>query len=342
MKKSTFLFLTATLLCCQLFTGCGRKNQGPVSKSGFYFNTVITVTIYQPAPETVLDDCFALAAHYESLFSNTIPESDVSRINAAGGKPVAVSEETIDLLNAGISYGELSGGSFDITIGRLSGLWDISTKALLKETDASMVPDAEEIADACQTIDYHSIQINGTEVSLTNPDTQLDLGGIAKGYIADRMKEFLNEKGITSGFINLGGNFLALGPKQDDSAYTVGIQKPFAENGTSIATVAVTDETVVSSGIYERYFTANDVLYHHILDAATGYPYQNDLLGVTIITDSSMDGDALSTTCFSLGLSEGMALVERLPDTEAIFITDDYKLHTSSGMGSEIPFSIAP
>lgn len=342
MKKSTFLFLTAALLCCQLFTGCGRKNQSPVSKSGFYFNTVITVTIYQPVSENVLDDCFALAADYESLFSNTIPESDVSRINAAGGKPVAVSEETIDLLNAGISYGELSGGKFDITIGKLSALWDISTKALLKETDASMIPDAKEIADACETIDYHSIQINGTEVSLTNPDTQLDLGGIAKGYIADRMKEFLNEKGITSGFINLGGNFLALGPKQDGSAYTIGIQKPFDENGVSIATVKVTDETVVSSGIYERYFTANDVLYHHILDVATGYPYQNDLLGVTIITDSSIDGDALSTTCFSLGLADGMALVERLPDTEAIFITDDYKLHTSSGIGSKIPFSIVP
>ena len=99
MKKSTFLFLTAALLCCQLFTGCGRKNQSPVSRSGFYFNTVITVTIYQPVEENVLDDCFALAADYESLFSNTIPESDVSRINAAGGKPVAVSEETIDLLD---------------------------------------------------------------------------------------------------------------------------------------------------------------------------------------------------------------------------------------------------
>ena len=205
-----------------------------------------------------------------------------------------------------------------------------------------MIPNAGEIAAACDTVDYHNIRINGNEVSLKNPDTQIDVGGIAKGYIADRMKEFLNENGITSGFINLGGNFLALGPKQDGSAYTVGIQKPFAEDGTALATVKVTNETVVSSGVYERYFEVDGTRYHHILDTATGYPYENDLLGVTIITDSSVDGDALSTTCFSLGLSDGMALVERLPDTEAIFITDDYALHTSSGIGTKIPFEEIP
>lgn len=339
MKKSlTFLF-PLLLLFCQILSGCGIQTATPASKSGFYFNTIITVTIYEDISGETLDDCFALAQKYENLFSNTIPESDISRINAACGAPVTVDDETIALLKTGISYGELSGGRFDITIGKLSDLWDISTKALLEETDASMIPADGDITAALATIDYHNIKIEGNEVTLLDPDTKLDLGGIAKGYIADRMKDFLNAKGITSGFINLGGNFLALGPKENGDAYTVGIQKPFAEDGSAIASIEVTDETVVSSGIYERYFTVDDTLYHHILNTSTGYPYQNHLLEVTVITQNSVDGDALSTTCFSLGLEDGMALIESLSDTEAIFITDDYELHTTSGIGTTIPFT---
>ena len=166
------------------------------------------------------------------------------------------------------------------------------------------------------------------------------MGGIAKGYIADQMKAYLNQKGITSGYINLGGNVLALGAKTDGSAYTIGIQRPFGEENEAIASVSITDQTVVSSGVYERYFEVDGTRYHHILDTATGYPYDNGLLEVTIITGASVDGDGLSTTCFSLGLEDGMALVESLDATEAIFITDDYEVHTSSGMGTVIPYEI--
>lgn len=332
--------LTAILLCiCQLLSGCGTSDAAPVSKSGFYFNTIITVTIYQDVSDDIMDECFALAGQYENYFSNTIPDSDISQINASGGTPVTVHDETIELLQEGISYGVLSNGRFDITIGKLSDLWDISTKALLEETDADMIPKESEIAAALSTVDYRNIKINGNTVTLSNPDTQIDLGGIAKGYIADRMKEFLNENGITSGFINLGGNFLALGAKQNGDAYVVGIQKPFAEDGAVLASVEVTDQTVVSSGVYERYFTVDGTHYHHILDISTGYPYETNLLGVTIITNESVDGDALSTTCFSLGLEDGMALIESIPDTEAIFITDDYELHVSSGMGTTVPYT---
>ena len=175
----------------------------------------------------------------------------------------------------------------------------------------------------------------GTEVKSIGAGT-----GIAKGYIADQMKAYLNQKGITSGYINLGGNVLALGAKTDGSAYTIGIQRPFGEENEAIASVSITDQTVVSSGVYERYFEVDGTRYHHILDTATGYPYDNGLLEVTIITGASVDGDGLSTTCFSLGLEDGMALVESLDATEAIFITDDYEVHTSSGMGTVIPYEI--
>ena len=219
-------------------------------------------------------------------------------------------------------------------------MWDFSTKALLDETDASMIPSDEDIQSALKTVDYHAVVVDGTTVTLTDPDAKIDLGGIAKGYIADRMKDYLNENGATSGIINLGGNVLCLGTKADGSAYSIGLQRPFDENGSLIAAVHVTDETVVSSGVYERSFEVNGKLYHHILDTATGYPYDNGLLGVTIITDESVDGDGLSTTCFALGLKDGMALIESLSDTEAIFITDDYELHASSGIGSRIPCDV--
>ncbi len=332
-KKLLATFLILTLLC-PLVDSCSPGNPNTqLQKSGFYFDTVITITLYGSSHKALLEDCFALAAKYESYFSNTIPDSDISKINAAAGGAVTVHEETIELLEKSIYYSELSDGIFDVTIGKLSDLWNISTKALLNETDASMVPAKSEIDTALATVDYRNIVIDGNEVSLRNPDSRIDLGGIAKGYIADKMKAYLKEHHVTSGHINLGGNVLCIGEKPDGSPYNIGLQKPFADDGSSIAAVKIADQTVVSSGIYERYFKVDDTLYHHLLDTSTGYPIDNELLGVSIITTDSVDGDALSTICFALGVDRGMELIESLPDAEAIFIDADYVLHESSGIG---------
>lgn len=342
-QKKNISLIFIFVLFCQLFSGCGTDSANTkIQKSGFYFDTVITITLYGSSFEPLLEDCFDLAEKYENYFSNTVPDSDISKINAAGGKPVAVHEETVELLHRAVYYGDLSEGAFDVTIGCLSDLWNISTKALLEEADASMIPEKEDIDAALSTMDYRNISIHGMEVSLTNPATRIDLGGIAKGYIADKMKEYLTGKGVTSGYINLGGNVLCIGEKPDGSSYQIGLQKPFDEEGNPIATVSISDQTVVSSGIYERYFKVDDTIYHHLLDTKTGYPIQNQLLGVSIITPYSVDGDALSTICFALGIEEGMALIESLPDTEAVFIDTDYELHKSSGIGTDIPIQELP
>jgi thiamine biosynthesis lipoprotein len=156
------------------------------------------------------------------------------------------------------------------------------------------------------------------------------------------MRSFLNEEGITAGVISLGGNVLTLGEKASGADYTIGIQKPFAETGTALGTIKVKDASVVSSGIYERYYRVDGTLYHHILDTATGYPVSNNLEQVTIISGKSIDGDALSTTCFALGLDDGMQLVEQTDGVEAVFVTDDGEVHCSSGIGdnSDIQFSM--
>jgi len=329
MKKKLVSLGLLFFLFTILLLGCSRQND-PISKTGFYFDTVITVTLYDSSAASQLEECFSLADKYEDLLSATVENSDIWNINHSNGMAAKVSDETVSLLKKAISYSELSNGAFDITIGKLSSLWNF------KNNDGT-IPSQDDIDTALKTVGYQSIQIDGNFVTLTNPDTQIDLGGIAKGYIADQMKAYLNQQNITNGIINLGGNILTVGPKASGDSYQIGIQKPFAKDGTSIASVQIMNDSLVSSGVYERYFEKDGVRYHHILNPATGYPYKNGLFGVTIITKSSVDADALSTTCFALGLKKGMELIENTKDTEAIFITEDEKLHTSSGIGTDIP-----
>ncbi len=328
-------FILAALISCiiSICSGCSSSSASSrtVTKTGFYFDTVITITLNNCSDETLLEDCFSIAGQYENMFSATIASSEISKINQAKGHPVTVNDETIALLEKGIHYCEMSNGGFDITIGKLSSLWDFS------ENEGAL-PDSADLAAAVSTVNYQDIIISGNEVQLTNPDAAIDLGGIAKGYIADQMKAYLNENGVTEGTINLGGNVLCIGPKESGDNYRIGIQRPFDEQGAVAAVVEVKDGTVVSSGVYERYITVDDKIYHHILNPATGYPYENDLFGVTILCPHSVDGDGLSTACFSLGLEKGMELIESLDDTEAVFITNDGQFHCSSGIGDTIPF----
>ncbi len=331
-KKYRIPFFALLLLALAAFSGCGQK-QEPVTKHGFYFDTVIQITLYDRKYEPLIDDCFSMAEEFEQKVSKTLSGSEIYALNHAEGAPVSLSEDTLSLLQTGLAYCEKSGGSFDITIGALAELWDI-------KNNPGTIPEPDQIAAALATVGYENILLSGRTAALANPDTQVDLGGLAKGYMADRMKDYLNEQGVCEGFINLGGNVLALGPKKNGQPYTIGIQKPFADPGVSLLSVEISDGTVVSSGVYERYFQKDGKLYHHILDPSTGAPFENGLLSVTIFCPRSVDGDALSTTCFSLGAQEGLSLVESLPDTEAVFVTEELELLFSSGMGTKIPYEL--
>lgn len=343
IKYITICFTCVLLLfISSVISGCA-SDEKKISKTGFYFDTIITITLYGTDNEKNIDACFSLAKDYERKFSNTIDDSEIAKINQNAGKYVTVSDETVELLQAGLDYGKKSNGKFDITIGNLSGLWNFSEIAKNlesedNETDAFVLPDEDEIKNALSHINYKSVKIKGNEVKLTDSNAKIDLGGIAKGYIADKMREYLNSAGVTNGVISLGGNVLTLGPKENDEPYTIGIQKPFEETGISLGTLKIKDASVVSSGIYERYYRVGGKLYHHILDTKTGYPVENNLYQVTIISKSSMDGDALSTTVFTLGAKDGMELVENTKDTEAIFVLEDGEILKSSGIGENIIF----
>lgn len=329
-SNAKILIFTICIIFTTLLCGCSTS-QTPISRTGFYFDTIIQITIYDSGKEKCLDECMELADKYEKLLSPTIEGSDIWNINHSNGQPVVVSDDTLMLLENALSYCDMTNGRIDLTIESVSELWDFHEDTGNANAQ-SRVPDKEKIEEALGHVDYHNLLINDNTVILTDPEASVTLGFIAKGFIADKIKEYLLSQNVKRAIINLGGNLLAVGSKPDGTPFQFGIQKPFDKQGAIIATLPVSDRSLVSSGIYERCFYRDDVLYHHILNSSTGYPVKNNLLGVTILSDSSMMGDALSTTCLILGLDEGMTLIESLDGVEAVFITDDYELHYSSGL----------
>lgn len=320
--KKLSAVLTASAL---LLTGCsGAKSSTQTDQDLTYtdmlFDTVIKIQILDPADESILDGLKKLCEKYDTMFSATNTDSELYKLNHANGQPFTVSSETANLIQEGIHYSELSGGAFDLTIEPVSALWDF-------KADKPTVPSSDAIAQAVSHVDYTKVDIQDNTVTLEDPEAGIDLGAIAKGYIADQVKTYLKKQGIKHAIINLGGNVDVIGTKPDGSKYNIGIQKPFDESGEAITSVQLKDQTVVTSGIYERYFKKNEKLYHHILDPRTGYPCENNLYSVSIITDSSTKADALSTTCFLLGYEKGMELIQSMDGVEAIFITDDEKVH---------------
>ena len=325
------LFFCLVFLCGIWFAAQRTWAADPlVSRTGFFFDTVITVSLYDSADETILDDCFDKMEYYESLFSRTKEGSDLWRINHAGGETVEVSEESAELITKALSYCELSGGLFDITIAPVTDLWDFH------EDMPSEIPAQEDIEEALSHVNYENVKVDGCTVTIRDPEAQIDLGAIAKGYISDGIAALLNEKGCRSALIDLGGNIYAVGTKPDGKKFRVGIRRPFGESAMDLAAVvSVSDGCVITSGTYERYFILDDVLYHHILDPGTGYSMNNGLASVSIMASAGTDGDALSTVCFLLGQKKGLELIEDLDGIEAMFIDENGNMICSSGWPQE-------
>ncbi len=313
----TLRILCAFLMCNLLLCGCTTAKE-PISKTAIYFDTVITIKLYDSQDTSILEQCFSFCEEFEQTISRTIETSEISQINNSKGNPVTVSDTTIELLEQGIYYSKLTDGAFDISIAPLSELWDF-------KNNPGNVPTADDIQESLSHVSYEKILIEGNTVTLLDPEMAIDLGGIAKGYMADQLKDYLLSEGVESALIDLGGNILAVGSKPDNSNYTIGIKKPFKE-GEMIATESINDISVVTSGCYERYFEVDGKIYHHILDTETGYPCDNELYSVTIFSDKSVDGDSLSTSCFALGLEEGVKLIESLDGVDALFVTNEYEV----------------
>jgi thiamine biosynthesis lipoprotein len=281
----------------------------------------------------VYREIFDRLREIENLMSANLEDSDLGRVNnAAGIEAVTVHPDTITVLKQGIHFAELSGGAFDPTVGPLVKLWGIGT-------DAERIPTEEEIAAVLPLINWRDIVVDedaGT-VFLARRGMRLDLGAIAKGYAADEAAEIIKAAGIPRALIDLGGNIIVLGARRDGSRgqrpWRVGIQNPLEGRGAYFGIAEVRNKTLVTSGVYERFFEdpVSGKRYHHILSTCDGYPVDQGLLSVTIISDSSIDADALSTALFALGYETGSTLAESLANTEAIFVFTDLSVRGTSG-----------
>lgn len=323
------LFLAVVIFFYNRYSFTGSRNSQPITVTDYKLNTYVTVTIYDSTDTALLDECIALCDKYEMIFSRTNPESELYKLNHGMLKQSAdgyytVSDELYEVISVGKKYSELSDDAFCIAMEPLTSIWNF--------TDGmNMVPDNAHIDTVLPFLKSEDVHLRApNEVAFVNKGMGIDLGAIAKGYIADKMKEYLISKGVNSALIYLGGNVLCIGEKET-GAFKIGIEKPFDVDGDPAAVVSISDASVVTSGTYERYFEKDGEFYHHILDINTGYPIENGLTAVTIISSSSTDADALSTTCFSLGLEKGMELLESLDDADGFFITDDREYHYTEG-----------
>lgn len=316
---------TITALClmlCVLLVGCNTA-EPTAKRSGVFLNTVVTVTLYGTADASVLDGCFEQIRFYEKLFNRFDADSDIARLNAANGAAVTVSDDTASLLTTALRYGALSNGAFDVTVAPVMDLWPFADSSI-------SLPTKPAIQSVLPLVDYRNLTISGNTAQLSSPQSAVDVGGIAKGYIADRLAEYLRDHGVTSALLDLGGNIYVLGDK-NGREFTVGVRDPDDAYGLS-AVLSVKDCSVVTSGDYERYTEKDGVRYHHLIDPKTGYPAGTGLRSVTVVSPYSVDGDALSTACFVLGLNKGLALIESLDGIEALFIAKDGTLTASSGL----------
>lgn len=329
MKYRYYIYIVLFSLLATQLTGCGAfsKETEPRTYTHFCFDTVCQITIYSSHSKNesdIVNTCFEMCDKYDNLFNKHNKKSELYKINSHKSEYVEVSNETIDIIQNSIYYSDLFGGAFDITISPITDLWDINNNP--------HIPKENEITNTLKYVNYKDIHLKNNVVRLSHKQQSMDLGGIAKGFVADRLKAYLKEKKISSVIINLGGNILTIGDNNNQD-FTIGIKKPFGESDTDYsAKIKIKDKSVVTSGIYERYFKENNKLYHHILDPKTGYPVNNNLYSVTIISKKSEEGDALSTATFVMGLEDGLSLINTLDDIYAVFITDDYEIHLSDGL----------
>ncbi len=313
----------------------GKKSQGEViseRQTKFFMGTVVEINLYGDKKELEKEKTEKI---FQEVFKEIKAlEDKFTRGKIIGGSPVVLDDELIYVIKKAIYFSEISGGAFDVTIGPVASLWNIHPG------QENKVPLKKDLNHALSLVDYKRIKFLGENtIQMDKKGMIADFGAIAKGYAADKCRDILKRNGIDHGIINLGGNVYALGTKptenKEDKPWSFGIQDPFMDRGDFVAIVKLEDQSLVTSGIYERYFEEDGKIYHHIFDHQTGYPIDNELLSVSIIADESLDADALSTAIFAVGLEKGMEILEEYGKAEGIFITKNNKIFLTSGLIEE-------
>lgn len=320
MKKAVLLIILLLLYGCSY--------DYPISQSGDKYtlnavmmDTYAEISAYGRNAKKALEKTYDELERMEAMFSVRDEKSKISRLNES--KRLSGDEEIASLIRRAVYFSELTEGAFDITVYPLMRIWGFDDKNY-------SVPDENELSEALLKCGYKSISVKENDV-IIGENTEVDLGGIAKGYASDIVNATLVDNGVDSAIISLGGNIYALGRRENGEAWSIAIESPF-EEGEYIGIVKAFDTSVVTSGGYRRYFEKNGKKYHHIIDMKTGYPADKGIASVTVITGSGMYADALSTAIYAMGIEEGLALREKCKDFELVIVGNDKTVYATEGL----------
>jgi thiamine biosynthesis lipoprotein len=309
-----------------LFAAASLPAAEPLSRSEYVLWTQCAVTLYDHAEPGILDAVFQRLHELDARLSVNVPGSELDSVsNAAGRAPVRVGEDVFFVIGKGLHLADISGGLFDPTVGPLMQVWKMNG-------EDARVPAPAELARARALVNWRDVVMDpkARTIYVKRPGMRLDAGGLLKGYAADETVRILASHGVKSAIVDLGGDIYAMGSRPDGGPWRIGIQNPDAERGTTLGVVNVSGKSVVSSGVYEHFFVQNGKKYHHIMDTRTGYPVDNGLSQVTVISGESIDADGLGLTLFTLGPVKGLALAASV-GIDAIMITVDHRMYATDG-----------
>lgn len=324
------LLLIATLL--GMLWSCSGMPSAPqpvvVKRVQMHMGTLVTITAVaanEGLAQAAVSAGFQEIKRLEQLLSTWIPESELSQVNqSAGQRAVTVSRETVELVSQSLELARITDGGFNIAVGPAIEAWSV--------TERQRIPDDKELEALKPLVDWASIEVNEAAhtIYLPLPGMRIDVGGIGKGYAADMAVEVMKRAGARAGVVALSGDIKTFGSLPDSAGFPVGIKHP-RQDGAVLAVVELKNEAISTAGDYERFFEQNGIRYHHILDPQTLQPAR-DCQSVTVIAKQGTVADGLDTGIFILGPERGMALVERLPDVEAIIVDQDGNMTVSSGL----------
>jgi len=305
-----------------------KENKETTVKEFYALGTIIRLRVDGNNGEKAIKESIDRLNIIENKMSVFKEFSEVSMINKKSGiSSQEVSRDTYFVIKKAVEYSKLSEGTFDPTIRPIVSLWHIGS-------DNPRIPNKNEISKNIKLVNYEDIIFSEKDnsIGLRHEKQAIDLGGIAKGYATDEVNIIFKNHKIKSALIDLGGNIFAFGKKSDKTLWNVGIQNPFNTRGEHVGVISVENKSIVTSGNYERYFTKNGKVYHHIIDPKTGYPSESEIISATIISDNSIDGDGLSTGVYIMGLEKSLKLIESLNGIDAIFINKNKEIYVTSGI----------
>jgi len=340
MKRKFILLIT--VLVAILTSSCNKLGTTPPENTrvvpyeseDFAMGTVVMQRIYDDNGKKISKQVIDRIRKIEEGMTINKLGGQINKLNEfAGIDFVELDKDDIYILEKAKEYSEISNGAFDVTVGPLVKKWGVFS-------DNPSIPSMDEIHSLLGIVGFKDIKIDkpSSRAKLDKKGQVVDLGGIAKGFAGDEAIKIYKKHGVKSAFISIGGNIVLLGGKPDSTSWKVGVRDPRGPEGSYIAVINAKDKAIVSSGDYQRYFEKEGVRYHHIIDPRTGYPADSGLIGTTVVSELSIDADALSTAAFVLGLESGMDLIEKIEGVEAVFITDKKKVYITEGLSDQIQF----